>query len=122
MLQSVKDSEPVRKAVEATTPLQVAFTLRIGQSKPVYDAVLYLNNTPAVANTLSPEQRRLVEITLRDAVDSGVWLPAEQRKRFNEIVDTLQKLSLTYSNNVLDATKVSVLVLQTFIYSPSDNQ
>lgn len=96
--------------------------MRIGQSKPVYDAVLYLNNTPAVANTLSPEQRRLVEITLRDAVDSGVGLPAEQRKRFNEIVDTLQKLSLTYSNNVLDATKVSVSALQSFIYSPSDNQ
>lgn len=108
------NSDALRSVVEATAPQRVAFELRLGQSKPVYEAVKYLNNTPAVADQLSPEQRRLVLITLEDAMDSGVGLPPDKKKRFNEIVNILQKLTLNYSNNVLDATKVrNVLELYT---------
>jgi oligopeptidase A len=111
-LSSVMNSDALRSVVEATAPQRVAFELRLGQSKPVYEAVKYLNNTPAVADQLSPEERRLVQITLEDAMDSGVGLPADKKKRFNEIVNILQKLTLNYSNNVLDATKAWKLVIK----------
>lgn len=104
------NSDKLRSAIEATAAQRVAFELQLGQSKPVYEAVKYLNNTPAVAGRLSPEERRLVQITLDDAHDSGVGLPPAKKKRFNDIVNILQQLSLNYSNNVLDATKVRTLL------------
>jgi oligopeptidase A len=110
-LSSVMNSDELRSAVEATAPERVALELRLGQSKPVYEAVKYLNNTPSVVNQLSAEEQRLVQITLEDAMDSGVGLSPDKKKRFNDIVDTLQKLSLNYSNNVLDATKAWKLVI-----------
>ncbi len=37
ILQAVKDSEALRKAVEEVQPLQVKFGLRLSQSRPLYE-------------------------------------------------------------------------------------
>ena len=36
-MQAVKDSEALRKAVEEVQPLQVKFSLRLSQSRPLYE-------------------------------------------------------------------------------------
>lgn len=100
------DSSALRKAVEAISPARVAFELRLGQSKAIYNALNALDTVPALNSKLSPRQQRLLKLTLRDYRNSGVGLDLEKRKRFNAIMDRLQKLSTNYNNNILDDTKV----------------
>ncbi|KAF8073030.1 hypothetical protein HT031_000691 [Scenedesmus sp. PABB004] len=110
-LASVMDSGPLRDAVDAVSPLRVAFGLRLGQSKPLYTAVKALRDTPRLWGGLSEEQRRLVNITLQGFVDSGVGLAPAPRARFNAIADRLTKLSTNFSNNGLDSIKAFDLVI-----------
>ena len=41
IMQAVKDSEALRKAVEEVQPLQVKFGLRLSQSRPLYEGFRY---------------------------------------------------------------------------------
>ncbi len=73
MLQAVKDSEGLRKAVEEVQPERVKLSLRISQSKPLYDAFRGIRDGPSWSN-LTEAQQRLVEGELRDFVLGGVAL------------------------------------------------
>lgn len=101
------DSPELRKAVEASQPERVAFELRFSQSKPIYNAVMALRNNTAEYSRLTPEQKRIVDITVKDFRTSGVGLEGEKRKEYNALVDRLAKITTNFSNNVLDATAVS---------------
>jgi oligopeptidase A len=104
-LKGVKDNEALRNAVEAVQPSVVAFNLKTSQSEALYKAFKALKDGPQFAN-LSPAQRRIIENEIRDAQLSGVALEGERKARFNAIQQELAKLSNTYSNNVLDSTKI----------------
>eukprot|EP00252_Welwitschia_mirabilis_P002388 TRINITY_DN1232_c0_g1_i1.p1 TRINITY_DN1232_c0_g1~~TRINITY_DN1232_c0_g1_i1.p1 ORF type:complete len:803 (-),score=167.24 TRINITY_DN1232_c0_g1_i1:385-2511(-) len=103
-LKNVKDSEELRKAVEDVQPEKVKFELRLGQSKPIYNAFKAIQEGP-VWGTLSEAQKRIVEGEIRDAVLNGVALEGNAKVRFNEIKQELEKLSLKFGENVLDSTK-----------------
>ncbi|CAL9064167.1 unnamed protein product [Musa banksii] len=103
-LKSVKDSPELRSAIEEVQPEKVKFQLRLGQSKPIYDAFKAIQNSSSWS-TLSDARKRIVEAQIKEAVLSGVALEDEQRKKFNEIEQELEKLSQKFSENVLDATK-----------------
>lgn len=100
------DSPELRKSVEATQPERVTFELRFGQSKPIYDAVMHLRNTPELFNKLDAVQQRIVTTTVKDFQTSGVGLDPEKRKQYNAVIDRLAKLSTNFTNNVLDSTAV----------------
>jgi oligopeptidase A len=102
--QGVQDSDALRAAVEEVQPENVALGLRLSQSRPLYAAFKQLRDGPAWA-ALSPAQRRVVEIELRDFVLGGVALEGAEKERFNAIQQELAQLSTKFSNNVLDATK-----------------
>ena len=103
-LKAVRDSEPLRAAYDEVNPERVALSLRFAQSKPLYAALKALRES-ADWPGLSPAQQRVVEAELRDATLSGVGLDGAAKERFNELSQELSKLSTTFSNNVLDATK-----------------
>lgn len=103
-LKSVRDSEDLRKAVEEVLPEKVKFTLRIAQSKPLYEAFKAMKDGPTW-NTLTEAQKRVVDGELRDFLLGGVALEGEAKERFNAIQQELSKLSTDFSNNLLDATK-----------------
>jgi hypothetical protein len=105
--QGLMDSPDLRKAVEASQPERVAFELRLSQSKPVYNAVMTLRNTPALYDKLTREQKRIVDINVKDFKTSGVGLDPVKRREYNAIVDELAKLGTNFTNNVQDATAVS---------------
>ncbi|GBG65612.1 hypothetical protein CBR_g51495 [Chara braunii] len=103
-LKGVKDSEDLRKAVEEVQPEQVALSLKIGQSKPVYEAFKAMRDGP-LWEQVNEAQRRIIESSLREAELTGVALEGEARERFNAIEQELAQLSLQFSNNVLDSIK-----------------
>ena len=104
-LKAVKDSPELRAAVEEVQPERVAFSLRLSQSRPLYDAFAALKADGAAFSRLSDARRRAVDAELRDFTLGGVALEGEGKERFNEVQQELSRLSTQFSNNVLDATK-----------------
>jgi len=103
-LKAVKDSADLRAAIEEVQPDKVKFQLRLGQSKPIYQAFQAIRNS-SDWDSLTDARKRVVEAQIKEAVLSGVALEDEQREKFNQIEQELEKLSQKFSENVLDATK-----------------
>ncbi|KAI3432836.1 hypothetical protein D9Q98_010420 [Chlorella vulgaris] len=103
-LKAVRDTPELRKAVEEVQPERVKFSLRLSQSKPLYDAFLALKEGPGWTQ-LSEAQQRLVECELRDFKLGGVGLEGSAKERYNENQQKLSSLATSFSNNVLDGTK-----------------
>lgn len=103
-LKAVKDSPELRTAIEEVQPEKVKFQLRLGQSKPIYNAFKAIKDSPSWS-TLTESHKRIVEAQIKEAVLSGVALEDGNREKFNEIEQELEKLSQKFSENVLDATK-----------------
>ncbi len=106
----VMNSEAWRCAERALQPRVVAFSLRAGQSEPLYRAMLALQAGPEGA-ALSGPRRRVLASAIRSMRLSGVGLPAQKRRAFTAIQTELAQLSTRYSNNLLDATKAFGLLL-----------
>ncbi len=109
-LMAVRDSEELRAAYETVQPQVVAFSTRLGQSRPLYDALQSLRAGEGWS-TLDDAQRRIVELMLLDAELSGVGLAGAERERFNAIQTEQAELATRFSNHVLDATRAFALVL-----------
>ncbi|XP_043711337.1 probable cytosolic oligopeptidase A isoform X3 [Telopea speciosissima] len=103
-LKSVKDSPELRSAIEEVQPEKVKFTLKLGQSKPIYEAFRAIKQS-SDWQTMSDAHKRIVESKIKEAVLSGVSLEDNKRDHFNNIQQELEKLSQKFDENVLDATK-----------------
>ncbi|KAJ6327885.1 hypothetical protein OIU76_006423 [Salix suchowensis] len=103
-LKAVKDSPELRAAIEEVQPEKVKFQLRLGQSKPIYDAFKAIQDSPQWSS-LSDAQKRIVESQIKEAVLNGVALDDDKREQFNKIEQELERLSQKFGENVLDATK-----------------
>ncbi|KAL0672507.1 hypothetical protein Bca4012_000487 [Brassica carinata] len=103
-LKAVKDTPELRAAIEEVQPEKVKFQLRLGQSKPIYNAFKSIRESPDW-NTLIEARQRLVEAQIKETVLSGIALEDDKREEFNKIEQELEKLSHKFSENVLDATK-----------------
>ncbi|KAF2283853.1 hypothetical protein GH714_016538 [Hevea brasiliensis] len=103
-LKSVKDTPELRAAIEEVQPEKVKFQLRLGQSKPIYNAFKAIQDSPQW-QSLSNAQKRIVESQIKEAVLNGVALEDDKRKEFNKIQQELERLSQKFGENVLDATK-----------------
>ena len=112
-LLAVKNSPEMRTAYEASQPKIVSAGLKISQSLPIFKALKALQADASKWNTLTEAQQRIISKRIQGTELSGVGLVGEPKKRFNEIEQELSKISTTFSNNVLDATKAFELVLTT---------
>jgi oligopeptidase A len=106
----VLNSPELRKAHEEVLPEVVTFSLRVGQSEPVYRALKGLKEGSAWAS-LSGAQKRIVEHKILDAELAGIGLTGEKRERFNAIAQEMSQLTTDFSNHVLDATKAFSITL-----------
>ena len=109
-LMGVRNSDELRKAHEEVQPAVVTFSLRVGQSQPVYRALKGLRDGAEWAR-LDATQQRIVTSLVRDAELSGVGLAAEQQERFNAIQAELAERATKFANHVLDATKGFAMTL-----------
>ncbi|KAL5170094.1 putative cytosolic oligopeptidase A [Glycine soja] len=103
-LKVVNDSLQLRSTIEDVQTEKVKFQLRLGPSKPIYNAFKAIQESPNW-QTLSDACKRLVESQIKEAVLNGVSLEDDKRESFNKIEQELEKLSQRFGGNVLDATK-----------------
>jgi len=110
-LMGVRNSDELRAAHEAVQPEVIGLSLRLAQSRPLYEQLRELRESASFA-ALDDGQRRVVESLLRDAEHSGVGLEGDARERFNEIAREQAELATRFSNHVLDATRAWSLTLR----------
>ena len=103
-LSSVMNSAAWRKVEEDFQPRLVAFSLRVGQSRRLYDlAKRVLKNLGK--NPKSATRRRILEKSIEGAEHCGVGLEGRQKERFNAVAARLAELGTKFANSVIDATK-----------------
>ena len=105
-MMSVMNSDEWRKVDEEFRPKIVEFSLRVSQSKRLNDhakeVLMRLKSCGGASENAT--RIRILEKSIQGAELAGVSLEGERKKRFNEISQRLSKLSMDYSNAVLDAT------------------
>lgn len=103
-LKAVKDTEPLRTAVEAVQPDVVKLSLLVSQSSKIYQAWKAIRES-AEWGSLSEAHQTIIKNEMRDAELAGVSLTGEKKDEFNKIQQSLAQLATKFSNNVLDGTK-----------------
>ena len=97
-MTSVMNSEAWRKVEADFQQKIVVFSLRVGQSRALYEAM-------KAVKTSDPTRKRILAKAIQGAELAGVALSGAKKRRFNEIQAKLAKLAMDFSNAVLDATK-----------------
>ncbi|KAJ9454029.1 putative cytosolic oligopeptidase A [Diplonema papillatum] len=110
-LMNVKDSEALRAVHDEMQPHVVRLNLKIAQSKEILEGLKALKASTQW-DSFSNAQKRAIDLNIRGIRLSGVELEGDEKKRFNEIAEELSKLSTTFKNNVLDATKEMRLLVE----------
>jgi oligopeptidase A len=112
-LNGVKNGDELREAYESNQPKVVEAMTKFSQSKPLYDALSAIekqwgsgdDDDEDCSSFLAKQKQRAVENSLLQMRLGGVGLDGAEKERFNEIKQRLAKLSMQFSNNVLDDTK-----------------
>ena len=110
-LNGVKNGDELREAYESNQPKVVESMTKFSQSKPLYDALSAIQKqwddeeSKECDSFEQKQRRRALENSLLGMKLGGVGLEGAEKERFNEIKQKLAKLSMTFSNNVLDDTK-----------------
>lgn len=108
-LIGVKNSPELREAYQASMPKMVTFSLRMSQSKPIFDALKKLRDAKDF-DSLPMAKQRVIDSSLLSAKLSGIELEGGAQERFNQISQDMSQIQTAYSNNVLDSTKEFELV------------
>ncbi|MGI9324096.1 MAG: M3 family metallopeptidase [Pseudomonadales bacterium] len=105
-LISVKYSDELQAAYDAVRPDYVQLSNRMAQSRPVYDGMTALQNSPAFEQ-LDQAQQRILRESIRGMERSGVHLEGTDRERYKAIQDRLSELSNTFQTNLVKEEKDS---------------
>lgn len=103
-LNSVANSEELRKAYTESVALLTDYSTEFSQNEALYKAYQQLADSDEFAQ-LSQAQQQTINNALRDFRLGGVALNAADKKRFGDIQKRLSELSTQFSNNLLDATQ-----------------
>lgn len=103
-LNGVQNSDELRKVYTDCIQLLTDFGTAIDQHQPLFKAYESLRASEAF-NALTAPQQKVIDDALRDFRLAGVALPKDKKERYGELQKQLSALSMTFSNNVLDATQ-----------------
>lgn len=103
------DSDALRAAWDTVEGPIMAFSTRMDQSRPLYDAMVNLRDR--LGDSLTGERKRLLDGQIREMRLGGVGLEGEASTRYQAIVQELAALSTRFSHTVLDAQKSWAILL-----------
>ena len=103
-LHSVKESEALRKAYNASFPHLTTYHTELSQNENLFNAISSMANSKEFA-TLDTAQQKVIENDIRDFKLAGINLPADKKARVAELQLNLCNLMTKFSENVLDATQ-----------------
>jgi thimet oligopeptidase len=115
LLVNVHPDLAAREACEALQVEATQLSVRLSQSRPVYDA---LSRVDLAA--LDPRARRAVELTLRDMRRAGVALDPERRKKAQQLRERITQLSQSYGRNLRDDVRTVELPVSALGGLPAD--
>ncbi len=103
-LNSVVNSEALRKAHDACIPKLSTYGTEMSQNEGLYQAYLEIRNSDEFVH-LNDAQKRTIENALLKFTLNGIALDEDKKQLFKEYKQTLAKLKTRYEQNVLDATQ-----------------
>ena len=106
-LTSVVNSEAWRSIETRWQPAIIALSLKVSQSKRLYEGMLSLQEHP----DLTAWQRHVLARSIQTMRNAGVGLTGSTRRYFNTLQKSLAALSMTFSNHVLDAEKAARITI-----------
>lgn len=115
VLVNVHPDVAAREACEAIQRESTTLSVRVSQSRPVYDALSGIDLA-----AMDGPARRAVELTLRDMRRAGVALDEEHRRRAQEIRTRITALSQDYARNIRDDVRTVELPASALDGLPAD--
>lgn len=103
-LNSVMNSDITQKTYEDSLPILSEFHTKLAHNKALFEKLQTIK-------TNTPEQKRVIDESLKEFRLSGVTLPAKTKQRLEDIDAKLSTLSNQFSQNLLDATNAFVLTI-----------
>ena len=94
-LHSVKSTPALREMYDTCLPLLSDYYTTLLQDENLYRAYQAVGKQP-----LTPEQKTVIENTLRDFKLSGIALPPTQKERFKQLNEQLALLCSHFETNV----------------------
>ncbi|CAK4224629.1 unnamed protein product, partial [Aphanomyces euteiches] len=108
-LSGVANSAELREAKAEVQAEVLAIQSRRQQSVEIFEAMQTLRDGPWWAE-LTSEQQRILDRSILEMKLNGVALTGAEKERFNAIDVRLKELGDVFSNNLLDATKTSLVL------------
>jgi thimet oligopeptidase len=115
VLVNVHPDVAAREACEAIQLEATKLSVRVGQSRPIYQALSNVDLGP-----LDGPARRAVELTLRDMRRSGVALDEAGRAKAQQIRSRITSLSQSYARNLRDDVRTVELPAAALEGTPAD--
>lgn len=100
-LNNVLSSDELRAQHDAMVTELSEFSSWEGQHEGLYNCYRKIYDR----SDLSPLQRRALDFSIKSFELSGIALPENEKKLFNELKSRLSQVTSNYANNVLDATQ-----------------
>ncbi len=101
-LNGTCSSEKTRSIVEKFQPKMVEYGNMVNLSPEYF---LLLTKLEKKKDSLTPEQKRSLDLLLRDMRIAGVHLKGKKKQRLEGVNQKLSELSQRFSNNILDSRK-----------------
>ncbi len=103
-LNAVKNSDELRPIYQESVQKVSAYHADLAQNEALYAAIKKVRTDEAF-DTLTEEQKQVVEHALRDFRLSGAELKGADKERYKAIQMRLSELATTFEQHVLDATR-----------------
>jgi len=103
-MNSVVNSEELRKAHDACIPKLSAYSTELSQNKALYQAYKKIKQSDEFNSYVSAQKKSIKNALLKFKL-SGVALNENKKQKYKEIKQELSTLKTKYEHNVLDATQ-----------------
>ncbi|WP_456392522.1 M3 family metallopeptidase [Persephonella sp.] len=111
-LNYVKNSPKTQEVYTELLPVLTEYYTQLGQSREIYEAFREIYQKEK--DSLSQEQKKVLEDSIRDFELSGVGLPEKERNRVKEINIRLSQLQNEFAQNLLNATDSYEMIIDNY--------